>query len=208
MVSDFFLRILRLLQRELACLVPEVVVSGVKLDFPEVDVGHVRADLVQKVPIVGDDDDGLIILGQKIFEPTNRRDVQMVGRFIQKQNIGFSEKSLCEKDFHFLVVANLAHFLAMKLSPDSKTRQENRCVALGFPAIQIGEKTFEFARANAIGIREIRLGIGRSRSAMTWVSFGCPRMTVLRDFHVIECEVILPQERNSLARRDGDDEPL
>ena len=51
--GEFTVLVLLLFQRQLAGLVPEVVVADVDLYPAEVDVRHVRADLVEEMPGVG-----------------------------------------------------------------------------------------------------------------------------------------------------------
>jgi hypothetical protein len=72
---------------QLARLVPEVVVPDVELDLPEVDVRDVRADLVQEVAVVGDDDDRVLEPGEKLLEPGDGLQVQVVRRLVEQQDV-------------------------------------------------------------------------------------------------------------------------
>ena len=67
----FFLLVgfLHLTDHQLAGLVPEVIVSGVKLDLAVVDVSDVGADLVQEITVMGNDDDGILEVDQELLQP-------------------------------------------------------------------------------------------------------------------------------------------
>ena len=96
---------------------------------------------------------------RKLLEPADGGDVEMVGRLVEKQDVGVAEERLSEKDFDLLVVPELAHFLFVKLGSDSQAREQDRGVALGFPAAQLGEKAFELAGAHAVGFGEFGFGV-------------------------------------------------
>ena len=70
------------LSSQLAGLEPEVVVTDIELDFPEVHIGHVGADRVQEVTVVGNHDDGVREVQDKVAQPFDGGCVQTVGRLV------------------------------------------------------------------------------------------------------------------------------
>ncbi|MNY83281.1 hypothetical protein D3C86_2259480 [compost metagenome] len=64
---------------------------------------------------MADHDDSAFVTGQEIFQPTNRFNVQMVGRLIEEQNVRIAEQCLCKQDTDFLVAAQLRHFLIVQI---------------------------------------------------------------------------------------------
>ena len=58
--------------KELRGLIPEIVVAQIKIDFTEVYVADVRANLIEEVAVVRYDDDGVLEIHQIIFEPAHR----------------------------------------------------------------------------------------------------------------------------------------
>jgi hypothetical protein len=54
-------------------------------------------DIVQKIAVVGYADDCSGIAFQKLLEPLHRQCVEMVGRFVQEQHVGFREEQPAER---------------------------------------------------------------------------------------------------------------
>jgi len=83
-----------LVEMELAGLIPEVIVAGIDLDFAIIDIRHMRADLVQEMAVMGDDDHGVLEAGEKFLQPGDGLQIQLVGGLVQKQDIGVAEQGL------------------------------------------------------------------------------------------------------------------
>lgn len=60
-------------------------------------------DGIQKVTVVGYDQDDIFVACQEVFQPGDRIDIQVVGRLIQDQDIRISESRLCQQDPDLLV---------------------------------------------------------------------------------------------------------
>src|SRR5690606_30259336 len=71
-----------------------VVVAGEQAQLAVVQVGHVGADRVQEVAIVGNDDHGGVARGQHVFQPADGVDVQVVGRLVEQQHFRVGEQRL------------------------------------------------------------------------------------------------------------------
>lgn len=67
--------------------------------------------LVQKITVMGYNNNRILKVDQELLEPSNRIEIQMVGWLIQKQNIRVAKQSLCQKDFDFQITIKLAHHL-------------------------------------------------------------------------------------------------
>ena len=59
-------------------------------------------DAVQKIAVVGDDDDRPGVVHQIGFQPRDGFHVQVVGRLVQKDDVRFGEQELTEGDARFL----------------------------------------------------------------------------------------------------------
>ena len=71
-----------------------VVVARIDRDLAVVQVGHVGADLVQEVAVVGDDDHGALALVDHVLQPADGVDVEVVGRLVEQQDVGIGEQRL------------------------------------------------------------------------------------------------------------------
>ena len=74
-----------------------VVAAGIGDDRLVVDVGDVRADLIQEVPIVGDDDERALVANQELLQPVDRLEVEVVRRLVEQQRFGPPEERLGER---------------------------------------------------------------------------------------------------------------
>ena len=83
-----------LVEMELAGLIPKVIVAGIDLDFAIIDIRHMGADLVQEMAVMGDDDYRVLEAGEKFLQPGDGLQVQLVGGFVQEQDVGVAEQSL------------------------------------------------------------------------------------------------------------------
>ena len=52
-------------------LIPKIVVADIHLDPSEINIRYVRADLIQEVAIMGNNDDRILEALKKILEPGN-----------------------------------------------------------------------------------------------------------------------------------------
>ena len=59
-------------------------------------------DGIKKVAVVRNHQHGIIEIGEVIFQPVNRFQVEVVGWLVEQQIVGFSEQSLSQQYFYFL----------------------------------------------------------------------------------------------------------
>ena len=71
----------------LGIFIPEIVVADVHLNLAEVDIADMCADLIEEVAVMADDDYRIREIQQEVFQPADGLDIQIVGRFVQQQDI-------------------------------------------------------------------------------------------------------------------------
>ena len=108
-----------------------VVAAGVGDDGLVVDVGGVRADGVQEMPVVRDDDEGAVVAVEELDEPVNRVEVEVVGRFVEQQRLGMPEQGLRQQHTHLLAALQLAHPAGMQFVGNVEALQQDGRIALG-----------------------------------------------------------------------------
>src|SRR5438552_1803992 len=79
-------------------LEPRAVVALIRDAEPAVQLENPAGDVVEEVAIVGDRDDAPRILGQMALEPGDRLGVEMIGRFVEQQEVGLREQESAERD--------------------------------------------------------------------------------------------------------------
>lgn len=77
------------------------VIAVVEFDFVGgfVDEEGFGRDLVEKFNVVGNDEDGTVIMTEKVSDELFGFDVEMVGWFVEKEHAGVFEEDACEGDF-------------------------------------------------------------------------------------------------------------
>jgi hypothetical protein len=164
----------------------------------------VGADLVQEVAVVRDDDDGGLALVQHVFQPADGVDVEVVGRFVEQQDVGVGEQRLRQQHAQLEARRDLAHGAVVLLDGDADAQQQLAGARLGVVAAHFAEFGFEFG-----GVQVIFLG--RLRVHVDGVLFlhHPPHLGVALQHHVehalvLVAELVLAQPRHALAGVERD----
>ena len=81
--------------------VPVVVAVG-HIELAQRDLGDAVADLVEEVPVVGDDDGRDAARLDEVLEPVHRRDVEVVRRLVEEHEVRFLQEELGKADLGLL----------------------------------------------------------------------------------------------------------
>ena len=74
------------------------VVAVVAVELAAVHLADPGRDLVEERAVVGDDDEGAWPLREAVLEPLDSTDVEVVGRFVEGEDVGLSEQRPRERD--------------------------------------------------------------------------------------------------------------
>ena len=72
-----------------------------------IDFGDPLRDVVEKVPIVGDGENGAGVLRQELLEPQHTFGVEVVGGFVEQKQVGLLKQQLCQCDAAFLTAGEI-----------------------------------------------------------------------------------------------------
>jgi hypothetical protein len=115
----------------------------------------VGADRVEEVAVVGDGDEGALEAGEKILEPVDGVEIEVVGGLVEEESLGFAEEGLGEEDADFLAALEFAHFALVERVLDVETLEENGGVGFGGVAVLFADDAFEFGEAHAVVVGEL-----------------------------------------------------
>ena len=107
----------------LAELQVTAVIHLVVVDAAHRDLDRTGGDMVDKRAVVADHNHRLSVVDQEVFEPLDRFDVQMVGRLVQQQHVGFLQQQLCQLDTHAPSAAELAGLPPEVVALESQSEQ-------------------------------------------------------------------------------------
>ena len=74
-----------------------------------VELENPAGDVVEEVAVVGDDQYGARIIAQVAFQPVHTLRVEMVGRFVEQQQIGLVEQQLAQRNATLLAAGELGY---------------------------------------------------------------------------------------------------
>ena len=87
----------------------EIVITGVGDDFTRIDFRDLRDDAVHELAIVRGHQQRARIVFQKLFQPNDGFQIQVVGRFIHQQNVGLAKQHARQGHTHFPTTGKRAH---------------------------------------------------------------------------------------------------
>ena len=159
---NFFVRLLFLVVEralyQLRGLVPELIVADVQANLAVVNIYNVGADIVEEVTVMRYNDDGTLIICQKIFQPCNGMNVQMVGRLVKQHDIRLAEQRLCQQNLDLFCVRTVLHAAVQNvICLESQTLQQASRFGICIPAVQLCKFCFQLGSADAIFIGKIFL---------------------------------------------------
>ena len=113
--------------------------------------------LFRKVAIVRDGDERAFEVQQKIFQPFDRFQIEVVGWLVQQQGLRLAEECLRQQRAHLLAALQLAHLALVQFVGDVETLQQDRRIALGGVAVFFADNAFEFAETHTVFVGHLGL---------------------------------------------------
>ncbi len=75
-----------------------VEVAGEWRKLAAIELDNARGQAAYERPVVSNEHDRTVVIDQIFFEPRNRVDVEVIGRLVKKQKIGFAYQGACQHD--------------------------------------------------------------------------------------------------------------
>ena len=179
-----------------------IVVAGIDAQFAVVEVGHVRADAVQEVAIVRDDHHRAVAFVEHAFEPADRVDVEVVGRFVEQQHVRVAEQCLREQYAQLPAGRDAAHQSFVLFERNADTEQQFAGARFGGVAVEFREFDFEVGNLHAVVFAHLR-----QRVDPVALLLHAPQVRVTHDHgvehaEIFERELILAQLAEANVRLD------
>ena len=118
-----------------------------------------RTHRVEEVAVVRNDEHRVFVIRQVVFEPCDRRPVEVVGRLVEQQVVGFAEQGLRQQHAYLLLGAQIGHQLIVQRLFDAQAAQQIGGVALGVPALHLRKLLLQLPGPQPVLLRKIGLGI-------------------------------------------------
>ena len=116
-----------------------VVAALVKRDLLGLEMQDRPDRAVQKPPVVADDQHRVRILGKVAFKPKSPFEVQIVGRLVQKQQIGLGKKHGRQRHAHPPAAGKIRTGPGMVGIIEPQTLQDRGRAPLGAPGVDVSQ---------------------------------------------------------------------
>ena len=134
-----------LLKVVLALLEIAAVVAGVGGYAAVLKCGDVVDAGVHKGAVVADDEDGAVVVRDKAAQPLDAFEVQVVGGFVQKEQVGMAQEELCQRDAHLPAAGELGARAFKVGDLKAQAGQDFAGVALELVAAQVLKAILDLA---------------------------------------------------------------
>ena len=131
-------------------------------------------------------------------------DVEVVRRLVEEKDIRIAEERLGQKDAHLEPAFELAHLKRVHFRRNPEIGQQFGGVRFRIPAAHFRKLAFELGNAQAVRVRKVRFGADRILFPHQIVKSFVPHDDRRQDGIRVERELVLLEDRQSLAFRDGD----
>ena len=149
---------------------------------------------------MGNDHHGAVARIEHVFQPANGIDIQVVGRFVEQQDIRIREQRLCQQHTQLPARRDIAHRAIMLLYRNADADQQFAGARLGGVAVHFREGNFQFGHFHAVFVAHFR-------QVVDAVAFGfhLPQFLVAHDHGVehgkfLEGELVLAQLADARVR--------
>ena len=181
-----------------------VVVARINLQGAVIHVGHVGADLVQEVAIMGNDDHGGVALVEHVFQPANRVDVQVIRRLVEQQDVRVREQRLRQQHAQLPAWRDIAHRALMQVNGDTGAQQQFARARFGRVAVVFGNLAFQLGRLHVVVVRRFRVRVNRVALLDGGPHFRVAHHDDVEDAHVFKRKLVLAQLAQALVGIEHD----
>ncbi len=102
-----------------------VVAAGVDDDGLVIDVGGVGGDAVEKVAIVRDGDQRAVVVVEKVLQPVDRFEIEVVGGLVEHQGFRLAEQRLRQQHADLLAALQFAHLALVQFFRDVQAVEQD-----------------------------------------------------------------------------------
>ena len=120
------------------------ITAGKARQPPAVELDHARRHVVQKTPVVRDEQHAAVEIDQQFLQPFDAGDVEMVGRLIEQQQFGLRDERARERDALLEPARERAD---ARIAIQAKPRNARLDAGLRAPAVGVLEFGLQFVHA-------------------------------------------------------------
>jgi hypothetical protein len=108
---------------------------------------------------MGNDDHRAVALVDHVFQPADGGDVEVVGRFVEQQDVRVGEQRLDQQDAQLPAGSDIAHRAKVLCGRDADAEQQFAGARFGRVAAILGESGFEVGGVHIVFLACLRVGV-------------------------------------------------
>ena len=86
----------------------DTVIMGNKV-LSKVNIRDMGTNGIEEVAVVRNDNHRIVVISQKVLQPANSLEIEVVSRLVHYEYIGVTEECLCEKDTYLELAVHFGH---------------------------------------------------------------------------------------------------
>ncbi len=119
------------------------------------------AHLIEEVAVVGDDDHRAFTFVEHVLQPADGVDIEVIGRFIQQQDVRIGKQCLREQHAQLPAGGNGTHRAKMLFGGDAHAMQQLAGARLRRVAVELGKLRLQLGSVQVILLAGLRIGVDR-----------------------------------------------
>ncbi|MNZ80792.1 hypothetical protein D3C78_994400 [compost metagenome] len=152
------------------------VTAAVKGQFALLDMGDMIDHRIEEIAVVGNQQQRARVTLEPVFEPQDRIEVQVVGRFVEQQQVGRAHQGLGQVQAHPPATGEVADAAVHLLVGKTKTGQQFARTGIGGIAVSAFQLTVQACQGRAVvgrlGHGELGLDLAQARVAIEHIVHG------------------------------------
>ena len=177
-----------------------VVVTWIKPQFAEIEIGNMRADAVQEVSVMRNDDHRTFARVENFFQPAYGVDVQVVGGLVEQEDVGITKQRLRQQHAELPAWRHFAHQTHVLFDRNAEAHEEFASAGFAGVAVEFGEMRFEFGGEHAVFFGHLGFGVELVARVLHLPEFLVPHDHGVDDREFLERKLVLTQLAESLIR--------
>ena len=177
-----------------------VIVARIDAQLAVVQIRHVRTDHVQEVTVVRDDDHGAVAIVQRLLQPADGVDVQVVRRFVEQQDVRVREQRLCQQHAQLPAGRHFAHRAVMLFNRNAYAQQQLARARLRRVAVHLAVLRFQIGHFIAVFFAHFGQRVDAIALLLHFPQFPMPHDHGVEHGELFEGELILTQLTDTLVR--------
>ncbi len=150
-----------------------------------------------------DDDHGAVTLVQHLFQPANGVDIEVVGRFVEQENVGISKQRLSQQHTQLPARSNFTHRAVVLFHWNSHAKQQFTSASFRRVTVHFAVFHFQIGHFIAVFFTHFRQSIDAVTLLLHFPQLFMPHDHRIQHSELFKGKLILTQLTNAFVGIEG-----